>query len=139
MHHESFEPERIEPPREPQPLLQQELTHAIIGAAMRVHSGIGPGLPEPVYRRALMIELRKRGLAGERERQYDVFYEGESVGQFRADVVVNEAVICELKAVECLSKDHEAQLLSYLKASGLRVGMLLNFGRARLEQKRMVN
>jgi len=119
-------------------LQHEELTYAIIGCAQRVHRVLGPGFPEAVYHKALRQELVKAKVPFKSEKLYEVFYEDVCCGEFRADLVVREAVIVELKALSALNNDHLAQMLSYLKASGLKAGLLLNFGRKSLETKRVV-
>jgi len=105
-----------------------DLTERIIGAFYQVHNLLGWGFLEKVYHNALLHELAKRGLRVETKKKYDVYYDSVLVGEYFADIVVEEAVILELKSVEQLATSHEAQLLNYLKASGVEVGLLLNFG-----------
>lgn len=93
---------------------------------------------EKVYENALALELSKSGLFVERQKKFPVRYEGTAVGDYQADLVVARKVIVECKATSNLDPAHEAQLINYLKASGLRVGLLLNFGRAKLQYRRMV-
>ncbi|HEX7898055.1 MAG TPA: GxxExxY protein [Planctomycetota bacterium] len=114
-----------------------KLTEAIIGGVIRVHSTLGPGFVESIYRRALVLELSRGGLAVEPEREIDVFYLGERVGWHRMDLVVERKVIVELKAVEKLVSAHYAQLRSCLKASRLIVGLLVNFGGSRADYRRV--
>jgi len=108
----------------------------IIGAAMKVHSTLGPGFLESVYQNALIWELRKNGFKAEAERPITVRYDGEIVGAFAADVLVNDKVIVELKVGLAIAKVHEVQLVNYLVATGLDEGLLLNFGAERLEFKK---
>ena len=108
----------------------------IIGAAMKVHSTLGPGFLESVYQNALIWELRKSGFKAEVERPITVCYDGEIVGAFAADVLVNDKVIVELKVSLAIAKVHEVQLVIYLVATGLDEGLLLNFGIERLEFKK---
>ncbi len=115
----------------------ETLTERIIGCVVQVHRTLGPGFVEPIYRRALVIELRRCGLHVEVEKEVAVFYEGENVGTHRLDLVVNEAVVLELKAVSELAAAHYEQLRSYLRASGLQVGLLINFGRERSDFRRV--
>ena len=115
-----------------------ELTYQIIGCAQRVHRTLGPGFPENVYHKALCLELAKERVPFESEQVFEVYYEGRSVGAFRADVVVNEKVVVELKALGELDGNHLAQGISYLKATGLNVALLLNFGQKSLQTKRVV-
>ena len=113
-----------------------DITYRIIGCAQKVHRTLGPGFPEAVYHNALSHELMRTGLHVNSEETFDVFYDGQPCGRFRADLVVEGSVIVELKALAGLSGEHLAQILSYLKASGLSVGLLLNFGAKSLETKR---
>ncbi|MBI1824769.1 MAG: GxxExxY protein [Planctomycetes bacterium] len=117
-------------------MFDDPLTQQIIGLAMKVRGVLGPGFMESVYRRALLIELRKAGLHAEEEKQISVFYEGAPVGDFAADILVEDKVILELKAVEAIGKVHEVQTVDYLTATGLDIGLLINFGSDRLQFKR---
>lgn len=105
-----------------------ELTEKIIGAFYEVYSKLGYGFLENVYVKALVIELKKRGLTPATEYAIEVKYEGLLIGEYFADIVVNELVILEIKSVKALAVEHEAQLLNYLKATTYEVGLLLNFG-----------
>ena len=113
-----------------------DLCGEIIGAAMKVHSALGPGFLESVYQNALIWELRKTGFKAEAERPISVRYDEQIVGAFTADVLVNNAVIIELKVSQSLAKAHEVQLVNYLTATGLDEGVLLNFGTERLQFKK---
>lgn len=104
------------------------LTKKIIGAFYAVYNSLGYGFLERVYENALMIELTKLGLCVEQQKSITVYYAGKPVGEYFVDIVVDNAVIVELKAVRQLVDDHEAQLLNYLKATTMEVGLLLNFG-----------
>lgn len=106
------------------------LTFKIIGAAIEVHKALGPQLLERVYETALCIELGLRQLQYERQRQINLTYKGHAIGEFFADVIVENRVVLELKAVASLLPVHEAQLIAYLKMSGLPVGLLINFNEA---------
>src|SRR3989338_7175798 len=110
-------------------------TELIIQSIIRVHQILGPGFLESIYRKALMIELRKQGLNVEKETV--VYYEAEEVGRHRLDIVVEDRVIIELKTVEELSKAHYAQVRSYLKATGLKIGLLVNFAKEKADFRRI--
>src|SRR5207247_5761774 len=117
---------------------EYDLCGQVIGAAMKGNSSLGPGFLESVYQNALIWELRKAGLRSEAEKPISVHYDGQLVGAFTADVLVDDAVIVELKAVQTLAKAHEVQLVNYLVATGFDEGLLLNFGADRLEfQKKL--
>jgi GxxExxY protein len=118
--------------------LYGELTHAIIGAAMEVHRILGPGFLESVYEEALAHEFELKGLTYERQKVLSVKYKNVVIGRFIADYVIAEKVLVELKAIKMLTKVDEAQVLNYLRATGLRVGLLLNFGTPSLEHWRRV-
>jgi GxxExxY protein len=105
-----------------------DLTDRILKAFYTVHHRLGYGFNEKVYENALVMELRKGGLQARPQIPVKVFYDGEVVGEYVADVIVNEVVLLELKAVSKLLDEHEAQLLNYLKATTMEVGLLLNFG-----------
>lgn len=119
-------------------LLFADLTYKIIGAAFEVHKVLGPGFLEAVYEAALAFELQKLGLYFERQKVIDVYYKGMIIGQYKADFVIEGKVIVELKAQKSLTPIDEAQLINYLKATGLQVGLLFNFGAKSLEQARRV-
>ena len=113
-----------------------ELTERIIGCAMTVHRILGPGFLESVYQNALAHELRKAGLEVECERRIQVTYDGVVVGEFSADMLVQQSILIENKAVQALVPAHEVQLVNYLTATGIEIGLLINFGAERLEFKR---
>ena len=119
-------------------LKEQDLTKQIIGGCFEVSNELGCGFLEGVYERALLVALRDRGLSADSQVPLEVRFRDETVGQFYADLVVEEAVIVELKAVSALAPEHEAQVPNYLKASGISVALLVNFGKPRLEYKRFV-
>lgn len=104
-----------------------KLTGRVIQCIIHVHQTLGPGFLENVYRRALLIELRKRDLTTEAEKEIVVYYDGQEVGKHRLDLLVEDQVIIELKTVEVLSKAHYAQVRSYLRAALLDVALLVNF------------
>ncbi|MGH7656383.1 MAG: GxxExxY protein [Gemmatimonadaceae bacterium] len=109
-------------------LVHGDLTRGIIGAFYDVYNRLGYGFAESVYQHALPIALAKRGLKSEREVPLNVIYEQRTVGVFRADLIVEEKVIVETKVADKIVNVHEMQLLNYLKATGLNVGLILNFG-----------
>lgn len=119
----------------------QELTKAIIAAAIEVHRQLGPGFIESIYESALALELAQRGHKVGRQVSFDVTYRGQVVGQHRLDLLVDDEVVLELKAVRTLQDVHKAQLLSTLKAAGRRIGLLMNFNQTTLTTgiKRVVN
>ena len=110
----------------------------IIGSALEVSNTLGAGFLEKVYENALMIELRKRGMKTEHQKQIVVKYKGLVVGDYVADILVNETVIVELKAAKAIDEIHLAQALNYLRASGLHTALVLNFGTPKLGIKRVV-
>ena len=115
---------------------QYDLCGQVIGAAMKVHSALGPGFLESVYQNALIWELQKLGFKVEAQRPITVHYDGQVVGVFTADMLVNNSLMLELKANQLVAKAHEVQLVNYLVATGIDEGLLLNFGAERLEYKR---
>lgn len=116
----------------------EELTERIIGCAYRVYNKMGFGFLESVYENCLNIELRKAGLKAEQEKEIKVYYERQEVGDFRADILVEDTVIVELKSVKHVVQAHEVQLVNYLVATGKPVGLLLNFGEQKVEVRRKV-
>ncbi len=113
-----------------------EITKAIIGSAFEVHGSLGYGFLERVYHRSLQVELIQRGLKTELEKRVSVAYKGTVVGDYVADLIVAGCVLVEVKVAPRYDKRDEAQLLNELKATGLRLGLLLNFGRAKVEFRR---
>lgn len=122
-------------------LIFKEEVFAIIGAAMEVHSELGAGFLEPVYHAALIVELTKRAIPFESEKPLAVYYKGGKLPvDYKADLICYGEIVVELKALDRLTSKEESQLLNYLKATNLRVGVLINFGsRGRLEWKRFAN
>ena len=119
--------------------LFEEITHKIIGAAFNVYKELGYGFLEKVYENSLLIELRLKGLKAENQQPIRIFYKGETVGDYIADILVEEKVIVELKAEKEYNPKHEAQLINYLRATKLKVGLLINFGSNKCKPKRIVN
>ena len=116
----------------------EELTYIIRGAVFEVNRVLGAGFLEKVYERALLVELRQRGLKAECQVPIKIEYKGTEVGEYFSDIVVEGQVILELKAVDALQKIHEAQLLNYLKATGYKIGLLVNFTHPKAEIRRFV-
>jgi len=116
----------------------RELTEKIIGCAYIVYNKLGFGFLESVYEKCLLIELAKVGLIAESQKPIVVNYEGEIVGEFVADVLVEDTVIIELKSVRSIHQAHEVQLVNYLVATGKPVGLLINFGEKKVEIKRKI-
>ncbi len=110
-------------------MIQEEVTGKIIKAFYTVYNTLGYGFLEKVYENALKIELRRMDLKVESQKNIKVHYTGYEVGDYFADLIVNDVVILELKAAEALCPEHEAQLINYLKATNIEVGLLLNFGK----------
>ena len=115
-----------------------DLTEQIIGCAIKVSNGLGVGFLEKVYENALVHELRKSGLSVEQQKSMSVSYDHVVVGDYLADIVVESAIVVELKVASEITTIHEAQLMNYLRASGVRVGLILNFGESRLGIRRRV-
>ena len=115
-----------------------DLTYKIRGAIFEVNSVLGHGFLEKIYENALMVELKKKKVKAENQVPINVKYKGEVVGEYFADIVVENQVIIELKSIDSLQKVHEAQLLNYLKATGFKIGLLVNFIHPKAEIKRFV-
>ena len=120
-------------------LIHQQLSNRVLGAAFKVHSALGEGLLEKVYVRAYVLELQAQGLTVVQQAAFPVRYRGQSVGTFRADLVVGNIILIELKAVSQVTAGMESQLFNYLKLSGLQIGYLFNFNVSSLFYKRVVN
>jgi GxxExxY protein len=109
--------------------LHSEITSLVIKAFFRVYNTLGFGFLEKVYQNSLLFEMKNLGLDCSAGIPIDVFYRNYRVGHYVADIIVNDSVIIEIKAVECILNEHETQLINYLKATNIEVGMLLNFGK----------
>ena len=116
----------------------QELSRAIIGAAMTVLNELNPGLDEKLYENALVIELRKQGLKVDQQKQFPVFYESQEIGKLIPDLIVDDVAIVDPKVVSAFNETHMSQMIGYLSITGLRLALLLNFRNAKLEVKRVV-
>ncbi len=119
-------------------VVYKELSYQIMAAVFEVYNTLGFGFLEKVYERALLKELCLRGIPVEAQKEIKVFYKGDEIGTYFADLVVNGEILLELKAVESLNNIHKAQVLNYLKATGLKLGLLINFGRERVQYERLV-
>jgi GxxExxY protein len=117
-------------------LKHEEITKAIIGCAFEVINELGAGFLESVYEKALLLALRQKGLSAISQHPIKVLFRGECVGDFYVDLFVEEKVIVELKAVKAIAPEHQAQIINYLNATGIEVGLLINFGSPKLEYKR---
>ena len=115
-----------------------ELTEKIIGCAYRVYNKMGFGFLESVYEKCMLIELHKANLDSEPQKSITVYYDNQIVGEFVADIIVNDTVILELKSVRRIIKAHEVQLVNYLVATGKPVGLILNFGERKVDVKRKI-
>jgi len=119
-------------------VLYKELSYNVMAAVFEVHKVLGSGFLEKVYENALVKEFNLRNIAVETQKEINVSYKGASVGNYYADMLVDGKIIIELKATEKLGRLHEAQLLNYLKATGMKLGYLINMGGKSVEYKRMV-
>jgi len=109
-----------------------------MGAIFEVHKVLGPGFLESVYEKALLLELTRRGMKVDAEKVFDLTHKGKKVGTHRLDLIIEDKIVVELKTVERFAPQHAAQLPSYLKASGHRLGVLVNFSKAKIESRRVV-
>ena len=119
-------------------ILYKDLSYKIVGLAMEVHNKLGYGFLEKVYEKAMMVLLRREGIQATQQAPITVRFEGEVIGDYYADILVEDKIILELKVVEKIANIHRAQALNYLKATGLRLAILLNFGKERLQYERSV-
>jgi GxxExxY protein len=114
------------------------ISEQVISCAFEVSNTLGAGFFEKVYENALCVEFSRAGIPFCRQQRYGIRYKNENIGDYMADIVVDNKLLIELKALSALNREHEAQVMNYLKASGLRVGLLLNFGTSRMAMKRIV-
>jgi len=119
-------------------IIYYDLSYQIMAAIFEVHKTLGPGFIESVYEKALMMEVTSRGMNVDVQKVFDLTYKGKKIGNHRLDLIVEEKIVVELKTVERFAPHHTAQLLSYLKASGYRLGILVNFSKAKVEYRRVV-
>jgi GxxExxY protein len=119
-------------------ILYKELSFAVIGAAMEVHKILGPGFLEAVYQLALEKELTLRSIPFQHQVELPVTYKGDLVGIYKADLIIDNKIVIEIKGIPKLNASHEAQALHYLAATGLQLAILINFGMSSLEYRRVV-
>ena len=117
-------------------LKHEQITKSVIGCAFEVINELGAGFLESVYEKALLLALRQKGLSAIPQHPVKVIFRGECVGDFYADIFVEEKVIVELKTVKTIAPEHQAQIINYLNATGIEVGLIINFGNPKLEYKR---
>jgi GxxExxY protein len=115
------------------------LTHEVINCAMEVSNTIGAGFTEKIYDNAMQVELKLRNIPYSSQKSLNVFYKDHEVGHFIPDLLIDNQLIIELKAIESIVNEHLAQVLNYLKASGLKLGLILNFGKPKLQIKRVIH
>ena len=120
-------------------IVEKELSYLIMQAAFDVHNELGPGFPEAIYEEAMNRELTRRGILLERQKEIKVFFKGEPIGEFQLDNIANGRIILEYKAVSEIARIHKQQALSYLKATGLELAIVINFGGERVQSSRVVN
>ena len=118
-------------------MLYEELSGKVLEACFEVINELGAGFVESVYRKALLVALRQKGIEAKEEVDLSVKFRGVIVGDFCADILVSDKIILELKAVRTLLPEHQAQIINYLKATGIEVGLLVNFGNPKLEYRRL--
>ncbi len=119
-------------------ILYKDLSYKVVGLAMQVHTELGYGFLEKVYENALMILLKENEIKAEHQIPIKVYFHGQIVGEYIADIFVEDCIILELKAQDRIIENHKAQTLNYLKATGLKLAILLNFGKHKLEYERLV-
>ncbi len=119
-------------------IVEKELSYLIMQAAFEVHNALGPGFPEAIYEEAMNRELTRREINLERQKRVKVFYKDDPIGEFILDNIANGRVILEYKAVAEIAKIHEQQALSYLKATGLELAIVINFGSSRVQSSRVI-
>lgn len=119
--------------------LYEELSQEVYNAASEVYDTLGSGFLEKVYEKAFIVELNNRGIKVEAQKPLEIYYKGTNVGTYYADIVIEDKIIVELKAQKMVAHENFTQLLNYLRASGLRLGLLINFGGEKLFVKRLIN
>ena len=118
--------------------LYKELSFAIIGASFTIHRAMGPGFPESCYGHALSIELQRLGIPFTQQERFEVYYNDQFCGHLITDMIIDHSIILELKSAESITSSHIAQLLSYLRATKLKVGYILNFGSRSLQFRKLI-
>ncbi len=119
-------------------ILHKDLSYKIVGFAMQIHSELGFGFLEKVYENSMMVLFRRENIMAKQQAPISVSFEGEIVGDYYADILIEDKIILELKAIEKITDAHKAQALNYLKATGLKLASIINFGKQRLEYERIV-
>ena len=119
-------------------IVYKDLSYKVIELALKVHNELGCGFLEKVYENALMILLDREGIPAKQQAPTDVYFQNKVVGQYFADILVDNKLILELKTVDTIANVHKAQILNYLRATGIKLGLILNFAKPRLEYKRLV-
>ncbi len=120
-------------------VIYKDLSYKIVGCAMEVHNKLGFGFMEKVYENALIIEFMNKKIDSKQQVPIKVIYKGETIGEYIADILIENKIIIELKTCESISNAHRSQIINYLKATGLKLGLLINFGTKNLEYERFVN
>ncbi len=119
-------------------ILYKDLSFKVVGLAMQVHNTLGFGFLEKIYENSLMVLLKREGIKAKQQAPITVYFEGENVGEYFADILIEDKIILELKSADNIVNAHRAQTLNYLKATGLNLAIILNFGKERLEYERLV-
>ena len=119
-------------------ILYKNMAYRLVGIAMKVHSDLGSGYLEKVYENAILLHLKKENIRAEQQKKLNVIYMGEEIGHYIADILVDEAIILEIKVAEKITEVHVSQVLNYLKTTGKRLGIIINFKNEKLEYKRVV-
>ena len=119
-------------------IVHKDLSYKIVELALEVHNELGCGFLEKVYENAMMILFEREGIPAKQQAPTDVYFENKVVGQYFADILVDNKIILELKTVDTIANVHKAQVLNYLRATGMKLGLILNFAKPRFEYKRLV-